>query len=91
MQNYLQRKIPQKIFVKFYLIIYNLILKPPHIILEVVFMRISDFSYPELIALASSLSIAISKELCIEDIGVLAAFFTILGDNLAIISLKSED
>ena len=54
-------------------------------------MYISDFSYQELIVLSSSLSIAISKELCAEDIGVLAAFFTTLGDNLAIISLKSEN
>lgn len=50
-------------------------------------MCISDFSNCELVALASTLSIAISKELTKEDLTVLSAFFTALGDNLAILSL----
>lgn len=50
-------------------------------------MCISDFSNCELVALASTLSIAISKELSKEDLNILAAFFTTLGDNLAILSL----
>lgn len=50
-------------------------------------MCISDFSNCELVALASTLSIAISKELSKEDLAILSAFFTTLGDNLAILSL----
>lgn len=50
-------------------------------------MCISDFSNCELVALASTLSIAISKELTKEDLAVLSAFFNALGDNLAILSL----
>ncbi len=44
------------------------------------------FGY-ELIGLSSSLSIAISKELNSEDLGLLGAFFTTLGDNLALLSV----
>lgn len=50
-------------------------------------MCISDFSNCELVALASTLSIAISKELTKEDLAILSAFFTALGDNLAILAL----
>lgn len=50
-------------------------------------MCISDFSNCELVALASTLSIAISNEFSKEDIAILAAFFSALGDNLAILSL----
>lgn len=50
-------------------------------------MCISDFSSCELIALASTLSIAMSKELSKEDLAILAGFFSALGDNLAIFSL----
>jgi len=48
---------------------------------------ISDFSNAELVALSSSLAIAISNQLSNEDTIVLAAFFTTLGDNLALLSL----
>ena len=50
-------------------------------------MCLSDFSNCELVALASTLSIAISKEFTKDDLAILAAFFTALGDNLAILSL----
>ena len=38
-----------------------------------------------LIGLSSSLAILISQEFDNEDLGVLAAFFTSLGDNLALL------
>ena len=50
-------------------------------------MCLSDFSNCELIALASTIAIAFSKELSKEDLAILSAFFTALGDNLAILSL----
>ena len=50
-------------------------------------MCLSDFSNCELVALDSTLSIAISKEFSKEDLIILSAFFTTLGDNLAILSL----
>lgn len=50
-------------------------------------MCISDFSNCELVTLASSLAIAMSNQLSNEDIIILSAFFTALGDNLAILSL----
>lgn len=50
-------------------------------------MCISDFSNCELIALASTIAIAFSKELSKEDLSILSAFLTALGDNLAILSL----
>lgn len=50
-------------------------------------MCISDFSNCELIALASTLSITMSKELSKEDLAILSSFFNALGDNLAILSL----
>ena len=50
-------------------------------------MCISDFSNCELVALSSSLAIAISNEFSKDDLAILAAFFTALGDNLAILSL----
>ena len=47
-------------------------------------MNISNLSGSNLIAIASSLAILISQDLSADEIGVLAAFFTVLGDNLAI-------
>ena len=47
-----------------------------------------NFSNCELIALASSLSIAISQGKTPQEVGTLAAFFTALGDNLAIIATQ---
>jgi len=48
---------------------------------------ISDFSKAELLALSSSLALALSNQLNQEDSIVLAAFLTTLGDNLALLSL----
>lgn len=51
-------------------------------------MCLSEFSKEELVAFASTLAIAISKEFSnINDLIVLATFFTVLGDNLALLSL----
>ncbi len=49
-------------------------------------MCISDFSNCELVALASTIAIALSKELSKEDLSVLSGFFSAIGDNLAILS-----
>ncbi len=49
-------------------------------------MCISDFSNCELVALASTISIAISKEFSKEDLAILSGFFSAIGDNLAILS-----
>lgn len=50
-------------------------------------MCLSDFSNCELVALASTISISMSKEFSKEDLAILAVFFTALGDNLAILAL----
>lgn len=50
-------------------------------------MCVSDFSNCEIVALASTISIAMSKEFSKEDLAILSAFFTTLGDNLAIFLL----
>lgn len=50
-------------------------------------MCISDFSPCELIALASTLAISISNQFSNDDVILLAAFFTALGDNLALLSI----
>lgn len=47
-------------------------------------MNLSNLSGYNLIALASSLAILISQDLTTDEIGLLAAFFTTLGDNLAL-------
>lgn len=49
-------------------------------------MCISDFSSCELISLASSLAIFLGQNFSNDDVAILAAFFTALGDNLAIIA-----
>lgn len=49
-------------------------------------MCISDFSNCELVALASTISIAISKEFSQEELNILAGFFSAIGDNLAILA-----
>lgn len=51
-------------------------------------MCISDLSGQNLIGLASSLAILISDDLSSEEINILAAFFSSLGDNLAILAIK---
>lgn len=53
-------------------------------------MCISEVSGCNLIGLASTLAIAISQDLTQDEITVLAAFFTSLGDNLALISAASS-
>lgn len=50
-------------------------------------MYLSDFSNSELVLLASSLALAFSNNFDKEDLLILAAFFTALGDNLAILGL----
>mgnify|MGYP004663975017 FL=1 len=47
-------------------------------------MNLSNLSGSNLIALASSLAILISQDLTSDEIGLVAAFFTALGDNLAL-------
>ena len=47
-------------------------------------MNLSNLSGSNLIGLASSLSILFSQDLTTDEIGRLAAFFTALGDNLAL-------
>ena len=47
-------------------------------------MNFFNLSGCNLIGLASSLSILISQNLNTDEIGTLAAFFTALGDNLAL-------
>ena len=49
-------------------------------------MCLSDFSNEDLVVLSSTLAIAISKDFFSEDLLILAAFFTTLGDNLALLS-----
>lgn len=52
-------------------------------------MCLSELSGCNLIGLASSLSILISQNVSEEELEVLAAFFTALGDNLAL-SISSK-
>jgi hypothetical protein len=58
-------------------------------------MNLNEASGGNLIGLASSIAILISKNFSSEDLGVLAAFFSALGDNLAIFAAlptnNSED
>ena len=49
-------------------------------------MSIFNISYCNLIGLASSISILIAEGLNSQEIGILSAFFSALGDNLAIIT-----
>ncbi len=49
-------------------------------------MCISDFSNCELVALASTIAIAISKEFTKEELSILSGFFSAIGDNLTILS-----
>lgn len=44
-----------------------------------------------LLLLASLVSIQLSKELNADELAVLSAFFTVLGDNLALLSLSNDD
>ncbi len=49
---------------------------------------LSNKSSCELIYLASSFAIALSQGLSCDEIGILAAFLTAVGDNLAIIAVQ---
>lgn len=51
-------------------------------------MLFNNVSYQNLIGLSSSLSLLISENLSSEEISVLGAFFTTLGDNLSLISTQ---
>lgn len=53
-------------------------------------MCFSDLSSCNLIGLSSSLAIAISNDLTIDEISILSAFFNSLSDNLAIIATKKS-
>lgn len=53
-------------------------------------MCFSNLSGCNLIGLSSSLAIAISENLSIDEISSLAAFTTALGDNLAIIATQKS-
>lgn len=49
-------------------------------------MNSNDCSGYNLIALASSLAILIGEQFDTDDLNVLAAFFSALGDNIAVIA-----
>lgn len=51
-------------------------------------MCFNNLSSSNLIGLSSCLSIFIGEELSIDEIAILATFFTTLGDNLGIIATK---
>lgn len=53
-------------------------------------MCIDDLSGCNLVALASLVSISISEGLSSSEIATLGAFFTTLGDNLALLSINSD-
>lgn len=51
----------------------------------------NNMSGNNLIGLASSLAIIISEQVDSDDLNILAAFFTALGDNLALISAVNDN
>lgn len=53
-------------------------------------MCFSDFSSCNLIGLASSLAISIGEDMDVDELAVLAFFFTAFADNLAIIATKKS-
>ena len=53
-------------------------------------MCFSDLSSCNLIGLSSSLAIAIGENLSVDEVSILAAFVTALGDNLSIIATKKS-
>lgn len=48
-------------------------------------------NYSGLLLLATLLSIQMAQGLNDEDLALLAAFFTVLGDNLALLALRQEE
>lgn len=53
-------------------------------------MFLNNISGSELVTLASTLSIYISKDLTPDDLAKLGSFFTTLGDNLSLISIQVD-
>lgn len=53
-------------------------------------MFLNNISGSELVTLASTLSICISKDLTPDDLAKLGSFFTTLGDNLSLISIQVD-
>lgn len=51
---------------------------------------LNNLSGPELVTLANILSITLAQGLSTDEIASLAAFFTIVGDSLAALSLNSN-
>lgn len=45
----------------------------------------------ELVALVAAMSIAIAKDLTIDQLNILSAIFVVLSDNLALISTQREN
>lgn len=54
-------------------------------------MCLNNLSSCELIGLASSLAIFLGENLSAEEVNILAAFITSLGDNLAIIAATKSN
>ena len=54
-------------------------------------MCINNLSSCELIGLASSLAIFLGENLSSDEVNILAAFVTSLGDNLAILAATKSD
>ncbi len=54
-------------------------------------MNLSNLSGSNLIGLASSMAILISQDLTTDEIGLLSAFFTALGDNLALLAINPSN
>lgn len=53
-------------------------------------MCLSEMSNYNIIALSSSLAISIGKSLDVDELSILSAFITALGDNLAIIATQKS-
>ena len=53
-------------------------------------MSLNNFSGQNLIGLASSLSILISQNLSTNEISILSALFSAIGDNLALIATQQS-
>lgn len=50
-------------------------------------MNLYELSGAELMVLANSISLCIAQDLNSEQISIISSFFTILGDNLALLAL----
>lgn len=56
-----------------------------------VMFNLNNLNGCELIALANILTITIAQELTSEEIGVLAGFFTVIGDGLALMAINNSN